>query len=175
MKCLNPFYLKEHDCHVPCGKCEACLKRRASGWSFRLAQQIKAATSAYFVTLTFNTNFVPISPNGYMTLCKREFQLFMKRLRKISGTDNIKYYACGEYGDKRKRPHYHIILFNAKHEDVIDAWKRDGVPMGNIQFGTVGPASIGYCLKYMCKEPMKRKHRNDDRLREFSLMSKGLG
>lgn len=82
---------------------------------------------------------------------------------------------CGEYGSQKKRPHYHVILFNSDPLDIVEAWKIDGQCIGNIKIGTVGPASIGYCLKYMCKEPMRRKHRNDDRLPEFSLMSKGLG
>ena len=28
-------------------------------------------------------------------------------------TTPLKYYAVGEYGGQTKRPHYHIVIFNA--------------------------------------------------------------
>lgn len=31
--------------------------------------------------------------------------------------DNIRFFACGEYGSKNFRPHFHLILFNAKFPD----------------------------------------------------------
>ena len=50
-----------------------------------------------------------------MSLNKREFQLFMKRLRKRFS--NVRYFMCGEYGDLFKRPHYHAILFGLDFPD----------------------------------------------------------
>lgn len=44
-------------------------------------------------------------------------QKFIKRLRKHLGDKKIKYYLCGEYGDKKNRPHYHVILFGHDFED----------------------------------------------------------
>ena len=44
----------------------------------------------------------------------------MKRLRKKKGANQnqpIRYYQCGEYGDKFGRPHYHAILFNTNFRD----------------------------------------------------------
>lgn len=130
--------------------------------------------SAMFVTLTFDTEHVPISRNGFMTLDKKPLQLFFKRLRKLS-TLQIKYYAVGEYGGKTMRPHYHIILFNSNYSDVDKAWTLDGKRIGHSHFGNVNGASVGYTLKYMTKPSKIPMHRNDDRLPEFSLMSKGLG
>ena len=104
-----------------------------------------------------------------MNLDKRDVQLFMKRLRKLS-TEKIKYYLCGEYGGTSNRPHYHIILFNAEVKNIEAAWQR-----GNTHYGEVSGASIGYTLKYMSKVSRIPMHKNDDRQPEFSLMSKGLG
>lgn len=142
---------------------------------------------AKFITLTYDTNNVPITPKGYMALNKRDLQLFFKRLRKAqqSQTKNdsvgnkngyrlsgksIKYFAVGEYGGRTNRPHYHIILFNAKLELIDPAWN-----LGAVHYGEVTGASIGYCLKYMMKPGKIPMHQNDDRIREFALMSKGLG
>lgn len=156
---------------VPCGKCLRCRNRRASSWSFRLMQEEKSHFTAWFLTLTYAAENLPISKNGFMTLQKRDVQLFMKRLRKAHAPGHkLKYYVCGEYGTKKKRPHYHMILFGASVEKIQPAWN-----MGEIYYGTVTGASIGYTLKYMCKPAKPKKFARDDRNPEFSLMSKFLG
>jgi hypothetical protein len=73
---------------VPCGKCVACKKRRATHWSFRLNEEAKLSSSASFLTLTYEKT--PISKNGFQTLVKRDFQLFLKRLRKTCPTKKRK-------------------------------------------------------------------------------------
>lgn len=155
-------------------------------------QQNKIADSALFLTLTYDTQHVPLTPKGYMTLSRTEYetsvlpdgrikkrqisshlQQFFKLLRKAqfgNGKSNIKYYACGEYGGKFNRPHYHIILFNAKIELIQDCWQ-----YGQIHYGmNVNEASVGYTLKYMSKPSRIPMHANDDRVPEYALMSKGL-
>lgn len=150
-------------------------------------QEDKRSESSHFITLTYDTKYVPITRNGFMEISKRDVQLFFKRLRQnivrgrrvacTAKTHNnetevqpVRYYAVGEYGGKYNRPHYHLILFNADLELIEPAWEK-----GHIYYGTVTNESVGYCLKYMCKKPKIPMHRNDDRQREFSLMSKGLG
>lgn len=172
---------------VPCGKCPPCKRRRVSDWAFRLEQEDKVSQSSLFVTLTYNTDHVPISKKGYMTLVKtvphinkkgkettlphpKSPQAFIKRLRKLQKSTAIKYYLCGEYGTKTNRPHYHIILFNANPAFISQAWT-----FGDIHIGNVEAASIKYCAKYIDKAKRIPMHRNDDRLPEFSLMSKKLG
>lgn len=157
---------------VPCGKCPECLARRASGWSFRLVQEEKRALSAHFLTLTYDTSHVPISEKGFMTLNKRDVQLFFKRLRKAHGKHHpkITYYAVGEYGTKNRRPHYHVICFNVQLQHIQPSWQ-----LGQVHYGSVTGASIGYTLKYMSKPRTCPSHKNDDRVPEFSLMSKGIG
>lgn len=165
---------------VPCGKCPMCRARLVSGWSFRLLQHEKYAASAHFVTLTYDTDNVPISQNKFMSLSKCDVQKFFKRLRKHSAVSDrsvsaescqsIKYFAVGEYGGRTRRPHYHIILFNSQPELIRKAWVK-----GFIDIGTVTGASVGYTMKYMFKKPWKAMHQNDDREAEFRLMSKGLG
>jgi len=177
-KCITPFYVKDKFTHeqipVPCSKCPPCMRRRTSGWSFRLVKEGERAKTAMFITLTYDTDNVPISKKGYMNLNKKDVQKFMKRLRKLSN-EKLKYYACGEYGFQKMRPHYHIILFNGNPEMVKRAWALDNKVIGHIHIGQVNDASIGYTLKYMTKTGKIPVHKNDDRQKEFSLMSKGLG
>lgn len=189
-RCYYPFMVKTDytEVPVPCGKCPECLKRRASGWSFRLQKHALMPTiyKASFITLTYDNEHVPRTLGaGFLTLDKTHIQKFFKRLRKMQpdGSPKISYYVCGEYGGKFGRPHYHGIVFNASDDHVIRAWyapsnydpKGRPTPIGNIKFGDVNGASIGYTLKYMCKPRTVPAHRNDDRQPEFSLMSKSLG
>jgi hypothetical protein len=158
----------------PCGKCPACVRRRVSGWAFRLNKQSEQSNSAHFVTLTYNDEHIKKTKNGFETLAKKDVQDFFKRLRKLT-KQKISYYAVGEYGDTGERPHYHIILFNANPKIVENAWKLNDITLGNVHFGDVGDASVGYTLKYISKDKKIPQFNGDDRQKEFALMSKGLG
>lgn len=171
--CLTPITITnkrtDEKISVPCGKCPKCLARRISGWSFRLMQEDRISISSHFITLTYAPETVPITKNGFMSLSKRHLQLFFKRLRKNNDA-KLKYYAAGEYGTIGMRPHYHVLLFNSSPDTILGAWGQ-----GSIDIGSVSAASVGYTLKYMCKPNRIPLHRNDDRVPEFSLMSKGWG
>jgi len=100
-RCITPFYVKQgvmtnEKIPVPCGKCPPCMKRRTSGWSFRLVKEGDVSSTALFVTLTYNTENVPLSMKGYMTLKKDDIQKYFKRLRKLTH-NKLKYFVVGEY------------------------------------------------------------------------------
>lgn len=191
--CLSPFKKKDSNDSFPCGKCVNCKARRVSAWSFRLLKEAERSESAFFLTMTYDIEHVPLTKSLYMTLLKKDLQNFMKRLRNRPQFSKLKYYAVGEYGGKWKRPHYHLIIFNmnlstligenmalavrqghipldGKHHFVSDIWNN-----GTVTVGTCEGASIGYCLKYISKNKRIPEHKNDDRLPEFSCMSKRLG
>lgn len=179
MSCYSPFHVdipgRIESVPVPCGRCPYCLKRRVSEWSFRLRKQDEISVCSFFVTLTYSEP--PISPKGFMTLNKVCTQRFFKRLRKATPQTTWKYYLVGEYGSQNWRPHYHIILFAdtqwSKDQLLIQLYK--SWDKGVIDVGTVTGASVAYTLKYVQKPKRVPAHKNDDRLPEFSLMSKGLG
>jgi len=178
-KCTTPLYVKNgitsnEKIPVPCGKCPACIKRRTSGWSFRLIKHSEVSKNPLFVTLTYDPEHVPKTKNGYKTLQKSDVQKFFKRLRKLQD-EKIKYYAVGEYGTQTMRPHYHLIIFNTDELKINRSWALDGYNIGTTFIGNVTGASIGYTLKYLSKEGKIPQHKNDDRQPEFQLMSKGLG
>lgn len=119
-----------------------------------------------------------------MTLHKPDLAKFWKRLRFNTKRKTIKYYACGEYGGKTFRPHYHAIVFDIKTEEVDKAWsgeydpicKNDpAIKLGHVVYGQVSDDSIAYTAKYIAKEGKIPMHDHDDRQKEFSVMSKGLG
>lgn len=150
------------------------MRRRVSGWSFRLNKHSEQCNAAHFVTLTYNDETIPKTKSGLQTLQKTDLQKFFKRLRKVS-IDKISYYAVGEYGSETQRPHYHIILFNADINDIENSWKLNDNIIGHVHFGTFNDATIGYTLKYITKEKRVPMFQGDDRQKEFALMSKKLG
>lgn len=189
---------------LPCGKCPPCVRKRVSGWSYRLVKEGERQMLSLFVTLTYSPEHMSkaygnITSNNMPTLNKKHVQKFFKRLRKITETRirnqikeqypnikkskikinaGIRYYCAGEYGSDYSRPHYHIILFGAEQQDVIKAWidPHTQKQIGYIDFGyDCSEKAIGYTLKYIAKERKIPIHSNDFRQPEFSIMSKGIG
>lgn len=149
MDCFHPIYLSDRI--VPCGKCVACLKNRQDDWVMRITHELEDSLSAYFITLTYNDNCLPhalVSGIRRPVLCKSDLQKWFKRLRYYYPQYNLRYFACGEYGDKGLRPHYHVILFNfPKNENLYQAtvhsWK-----FGFAMVKDVTPGRIAYVAKY---------------------------
>lgn len=140
--------------HIPCGKCLECQENYSRQFAVRVCQELKYHKENCFVTLTYA--FSPVS------LIKKDLQDFFKRLRK---KHSFRYFACGEYGSKGLRPHYHVIIFGYKPHDLIlfkkdkrgndiyrspeleKIWKNGFVSVGlNIDVFTAK-----YCAKYMQK------------------------
>lgn len=179
MKCISPVMVKR-GVFVPCGKCNFCLQAKRADWTFRIKQELKVASSAWFLTLTYSPETIPLNPDsGLAELRKEDFQKFMKRLRKEQekhvrdgAAAPLRYYSVGEYGGLTLRPHYHSILFNlpVPVEKVVPhiakVWGN-----GHVVVGTVTPASIHYVTKYVI-------NRNIDytgRSKPFSLISNRSG
>lgn len=146
---------------LPCGQCIGCRMRRASDWELRVMHEASLYEANCFVTLTYGRDKLP--PNG--SLEHRDFQLFMKRLRKRIGVP-VRFYMCGEYGERRGRAHYHACLFN------VD-FRVDRVPAGTSGSGCVyydsallaelwghgrvsvqdlTPETASYCARYIMKK-----------------------
>lgn len=117
---------------IPCGQCVGCRLEYSRQWANRCMLELQYHDSAYFVTLTYDDAHVPKSYYGdpntgealtSLTLFKKDFQDFMKRLRKAFPDDRIRYFMAGEYGSKTFRPHYHAIIFGL-HLDDLKPWSR---------------------------------------------------
>lgn len=121
MACYNQYKAKEKVSGkvvpIPCGKCIGCRLEKARQWAVRCYHESQMYTDNCFVTLTYNNEHLPESRN----IEKRTLQLFFKRLRKHINKHEpekeIRFYACGEYGEKMGRPHYHSCIFNYDFPD----------------------------------------------------------
>lgn len=190
MKCLYPQrgirHVRGHKFHYTyrCGTCEACLLHRKIEWTGRIMLEDRCHDSSVFVTLTYAAKY---EPEGSV-LVLDDLQYFLKRLRrnlqrKYGDGFKIRYFACGEYGGKFGRPHYHLVVFGlhwtAETEDIVQkSWsvctnRRDSIyePIG---FTTVSELTIGraaYVVDYMLKQ-YDTKIRDDGRPVEFATMSR---
>ena len=144
---------------VPCGQCCGCRLERSRQWAIRCTHEASLHENNCFITLTFNDDNLPSDKS----LDVRHFQLFMKRLRKQFGS-NIRYYHCGEYGEKFRRPHYHACIFNFDFPDkkifkisnghnlytsviLSEIW-----PYGFSLIGDVTFQSAAYVARYIMKK-----------------------
>lgn len=120
---------------IPCGKCIGCRIDYSRQWANRCMLELQYHNEAWFVTLTYDEDHVPRSAYCIdestgeaaeaLTLCKRDLQLFFKRLRKAFPNDHIRYFCSGEYGDTSCRPHYHCIIFGLHLCDTVPDGKSD--------------------------------------------------
>ena len=174
---------------LSCGSCSGCRLKRACHWALRCSHEASLYENNCFITLTFSdkgfkrrakevekANEIllkkgkPLLPvPSRWTLDHRDFQLFMKRLRKKFGA-NIRFFQAGEYGSKRSRPHYHAILFNHDFSDrryfkttkagcklyrskaLEKLW-----PYGYSSVGSCTFESAGYVARYAMKKMTGKK------------------
>lgn len=167
--CVNPKIVNGQV--FPCGKCIECVNKRIKAWATRIyLHSMKYKDKCMFLTLTYNPQNLP--SNGL--LCKRDYQCFLKRLRKYFNKSKISYFVCGEYGDKFGRPHYHFILFGISptkdnYTAIEKIWNR-----GFIKIEKVNMKTCRYVAKYCCKSRQKEKTDplTGEVMSEFVQMSK---
>lgn len=198
---------------IPCGNCVGCRLDYSRQWANRCLLEMQYHDSAYFVTLTYNdlhvprSDYVDVSTGELvpaLTLRKRDFQLFMKRLRKRFTDQKIRFFAAGEYGSTTFRPHYHAILFGLKLDDLQfyknqrgynyyisqslqECWsvreKVKGVlspltPLGFVVVGQVTWETCAYTARYVMKKlkgPEADFYANHNVEPPFTLMSRKPG
>ena len=145
---------------VPCGQCVGCRLERSRMWAVRCVHEACLFDDNCFITLTYSDDKVPYGN----TLRLDHFQKFMKKLRFHYGS-GVRFFHCGEYGEKYGRPHYHALLFNFDFKDKV-VWKanKDGGPLyvseqletlwghGLTSVGEVNFNSAAYVARYIMKK-----------------------
>lgn len=148
MKCAKMIDLGGHS--VPCGQCMPCRINRQRLWVGKILLEAKYEQNpSSFVTLTYSDDRIP---PGH-TLRPDHLSGYINRIRHRSGIGSVRYFACGEYGDKTERPHYHLLLFGVPPESfeqpIRDCWGDAGfVHVGQLEEGSARYVT-GYCLKKM--------------------------
>ena len=184
----NPLYSYEK---IACKQCIGCRLADSKNKATQAMFESKIHAQNWFLTLTYDDEHLIIPDetvneetgeiftndgtwNG--TLIPNDIKKFMKDLRRYwkyhFNQDDIRFFGCGEYGEKFQRPHYHIIIFNLnlykdmlkpkfineEHQQIYECpviekiWKK-----GLIAIGGVSWSSCAYVARYITK---KQKGKN---------------
>lgn len=141
---------------VPCGKCEGCQVDKSRIWAVRMYHEMSLHEQSCFLTLTY-------ADNDQLLIDKEHLQKFVRALR--DKHFKLRYFACGEYGDQTRRPHYHMVLFGHdflagsyeinsqlygnKYLEAV--WKRGNVVVAPLSFDAICYVA-GYVTKKMGKD-----------------------
>lgn len=170
---------------IACGQCIGCRLDKARAWAIRCIHEASLYKNNLFLTLTYSDENLPADGS----LQKDHLQKFIKRLRKHYAPRILRFYACGEYGEQLRRPHYHVLIFNLWPTDAL-YYKKTGEHsmytsdtlakiwgMGWCPFGRITYDSAAYTARYIIK---KQNGKNADEYYngltpEFTQMSRRPG
>lgn len=194
-------YRPDEPFKINCLQCWGCRLDKSREWAIRCTHEASMHEENCFITLTYNDEFLP----EWGDLCKEDFQKFMKRLRRHLSSDefyrdypdwssrHIKYYMCGEYGERYQRPHYHACIFGFNFPDryhwmgqgkfalyrspMLEYLWRDvksGKPLGCCAVGDVSFDSAAYVARYVMKKinGVMEEDYYQGHPKEFTLMSR---
>lgn len=167
---------------LPCGQCIGCRLERSRQWAIRCIHEASLYDDNCFITLTYSPKYLP--PDSSLQL--EDFQKFMKRLRRAVEPREIRFFHCGEYGDRFKRPHYHACIFNYDFPDKELIQQRDDGNYyksnmleeiwgkGHAILGAVTFESAAYVARYITKKITGQQallHYNDVNLETGEILA----
>lgn len=158
---------------VPCGKCMICKANQARKKGERAMAEAATWEHNEVINLTYSNENLPMNTKQdgtqVPTLKYKDVQDFKKRLLKHwkqkYDAEGIRFMCACEYGEKYRRPHYHLIMFNFEAKDkVFYGYTKKGSKeygskeiaeiwgKGNITVGEVTPETIQYVANYCLKK-----------------------
>lgn len=100
--------------YLPCGGCLACRRERRQDLTILQACEASLYSDNWFLTLTYDDwSTINITGLPPYTLVRSHLSCFVESMRKYCTYNNktFRFFACGEYGETYKRPHYHLNIF----------------------------------------------------------------
>lgn len=109
---------------VPCGRCPQCRKAYSDRWAFRINCEASEYDpgSVWFFTLTYDDAHLPKDRKP----SKKDLSKFMRALRKYMAPTPLRFFGCGEFGEKTDRPHIHVLIFGWDFGKWTNKIKYDG-------------------------------------------------
>jgi len=172
---------------VPCGRCIGCRLERSRQWAIRCMHELRYHKHSAFITLTYRDDDL-VYGSTRATLVKDHLTRFWKRLRDHYG--ELRYFACGEYGEQTNRPHYHAIVYGidisdkkflkvSKGNKIFISSKLDSVwSHGDAYIGDVAFESCAYVSRYIMAKRLGKdsSYYNENGIEpEFVRMSRRPG
>lgn len=149
---------------LPCRSCIGCRLEKSRQTAVRLVHELKYHSHSGFLTLTYDDESLPVGG----TLEPARWTKFAKDLRArfdFLELGRLKFFGVGEYGDQRKRPHYHAIVYSPvslfgeeveKSRSGERQWTCEHVsavwPEGRHRISEVTFESAAYVARYLLKK-----------------------
>jgi hypothetical protein len=107
--CTAPNILNDGT-ETACHKCWQCRERAIADWTGRNIAEMKTAKACHAVTLTYGRNDANAEEHERSVLLTySDVQKFLYLLRRHGYP--VRYFVAGEFGTKKGRAHWHIILY----------------------------------------------------------------
>lgn len=107
--CIRPILLPT-GVRTSCHECWQCIERGINDWVGRCIAETKTAKATYAVTLTYGRNEHGDADHVRSALLTySDVQKYLKLLRRHGYP--VRYLVAGEYGERKGRAHWHMILF----------------------------------------------------------------
>lgn len=183
---------------VDCGKCLACQHKLQIEYAIRCYYEYRHAKDdggfTYWDTLTMDDDHLSTF-EGYPCFDRSMISGFMKRLRtyfkrKYSlDKDVLRFFCVSEYGERKHRPHFHIVFFvhdpklsvEALQSAISECWKY-GLTANSYRlaksvarytdFIVRNNAALTYVAKYLYKDDTYTSKYIDEV--EYQLTQKGV-
>lgn len=144
---------------IACGKCLGCSLDKAASWALRAEHEARYFERSSFLTLTFDDEHLPESPEA----ARREVRLFQKRFRKEFGAGH-RFFGAMELGEKSNRIHAHLLVYGEDFKAGAfpvpggsrehPLWSNPVLerlwPHGFASVGELTPKSAAYVAQYVC-------------------------
>lgn len=145
--CINPR-LHPNGLRTPCHQCWQCSENRINDWVGRCIAEKETSLATSVVTLTYGGGDTPES----RFLRKSDVTAYIKAIR--NDGHKVRYFYVGEYGSKKGRAHWHIVLFwqsKMPHRELRKNIQDEYWPHGFSFWDEADSASIRYAMKYINK------------------------
>lgn len=183
MSCSRPYYndkilnLNGDAVPIPCGQCFCCRLDLQKKYCDRMFCAWHSHDVSAFVTFTYDDEHLIIK-DGFCnaSLSKDDLHKYLDNIKHQLKNVDFEYFACGEYGDKFNRPHYHVLFFGLDyqyHRKFFEkTWKK-----GLVKVLPCTSKAFKYVSKYIVKDTaFDNAHYYDLGLvPPFRKFSRGLG
>src|SRR5690554_1488542 len=119
--------IKHGDVEFACRTCNECISARKNDWVARAMAEKAVSGETIAIELTYRNSLDGTLPDAAKAFKYRDVQLFLKRLRKAYTDEyrqagEIRYIVVGERGSKRKRVHWHMVIFSDRPISTLGKW-----------------------------------------------------
>lgn len=146
---------------IRCLGCIGCRADHREAWALRNYCESKMWDHSYFLTPTYAPDHLPM----HGSLVPSHMSDFIRALRRPSRLGALRYFFCGEYGDRFGRPHYHALIFGPEIPDLrkvnsvyakADVFRSELVsaawPHGDVVIGRMSYSAARYVAGYVNKK-----------------------